>query len=66
MEFNTAPYYDDYDENKKFYRILFNPVGGRAVQARELTTNHSIKTDRKTWTPYLQRRLHGYSWTGFN
>ena len=33
--YSTNPYYDDYDETKKFYRILFRP--GRAVQARELT-----------------------------
>ena len=33
--FNVTPYYDDYDETKEFYRILFRP--GRAVQGRELT-----------------------------
>ena len=33
--FNVSPYYDDYDELKNFYRILYRP--GRAVQARELT-----------------------------
>ena len=32
---NTAPYHDDYDEKKHYYRIMFNP--GRPVQARELT-----------------------------
>ena len=31
----SSPYFDDYDETKQFYRILFRP--GRAVQARELT-----------------------------
>jgi len=35
INYNVNPYYDDYDENKQFYRILFRP--GRAVQARELT-----------------------------
>jgi hypothetical protein len=35
QNFNTAPYYDDYDETKKFYKVLFKP--GYAVQARELT-----------------------------
>lgn len=35
LDFNTEPYYDNYDESKKFYRILFKP--GYAVQARELT-----------------------------
>lgn len=33
--YNTAPYFDDFDENNKFYKILFRP--GFAVQARELT-----------------------------
>lgn len=35
-DFNIDPYYDDYDEDKKFTRVLFKP--GVAVQARELTT----------------------------
>ena len=34
-QFNTEPYYDDFDEDKKFYKILFRPA--MAVQARELT-----------------------------
>lgn len=33
--FNVAPYYDDYNEDSNFYRILFKP--SLAVQARELT-----------------------------
>ena len=33
--FNVNPYFDDYDEDKKFLRLLFKP--GYAVQARELT-----------------------------
>jgi hypothetical protein len=32
---NVPPFYDDYDEDKQYYRILFRP--GTAVQARELT-----------------------------
>lgn len=35
INYNVNPYYDNYDETKQFYRILFRP--GRAVQARELT-----------------------------
>jgi len=38
--FNAAPYYDDYDEEKKFYKILFKP--GYSVQARELTQLQTI------------------------
>lgn len=40
MNFNTSPYYDDYDEDKKFLRILFRP--GYSVQARELTQAQTI------------------------
>lgn len=39
-DFNKSPYFDDYDENKKFYRILFRP--STAVQARELTQSQTI------------------------
>lgn len=39
-DFNTSPYYDDYDQDKQFARILFRP--GRAVQARELTQLQTI------------------------
>lgn len=38
--FASEPYYDDYNENNKFYRILFRP--GYAVQARELTQLQTI------------------------
>ena len=38
--FNVNPYYDDYDEDKKFLRMLFKP--GFAVQARELTQLQTI------------------------
>ena len=38
--FNVTPYYDDYDENKNYYRILFRP--GYAVQAREVTQLQTI------------------------
>jgi len=34
-DFNVAPFYDDYDEDKQYYRMLFRPA--TAVQARELT-----------------------------
>jgi len=35
-----APYYDDYNEDKQFYRIMFRP--GFAVQGRELTQLQTI------------------------
>ena len=38
--FNVTPYYDDYDEAKNYYRILFRP--GYAVQAREVTQLQTI------------------------
>ena len=37
---NVDPYYDDFNENKNFYRLLFRP--GLAVQARELTQIQSL------------------------
>ena len=40
INFNTEPYYDDFDEDRKFYRILYRP--GFAVQARELTQMQTI------------------------
>lgn len=40
LNFNTDPYYDDFDPNKNYHRILFRP--GRAVQARELTQLQTI------------------------
>ena len=39
-DFNVSPYYDDFNESKKFHRILFRPAF--AVQARELTQSQSI------------------------
>ncbi|NBR22682.1 MAG: DUF4815 domain-containing protein [Micrococcales bacterium] len=38
--FNTSPYFDDYDEEKNFHRILFRPAV--PVQARELTQLQTI------------------------
>ena len=37
---NVSPYFDDFDSNNNFYKVLFNP--GFPVQARELTTSQSI------------------------
>lgn len=39
-DFNVNPYYDDFNEDKKFLRVLFKP--GYAVQARELTQLQTI------------------------
>jgi hypothetical protein len=40
QNFNVNPYYDDYDEDKKYLKLLFKP--GYALQARELTQIQSI------------------------
>ena len=40
LDFNIEPFFDDYSEDDKFYRILFRP--GYAVQARELTQMQTI------------------------
>mgnify|MGYP002700062919 FL=1 len=37
---NVNPYYDDFDPEKDYYRVLFKP--GFPIQARELTTLQSI------------------------
>jgi len=37
---NQSPFFDDFDENKNFHRVLFRP--GYAVQARELTQLQTI------------------------
>ena len=37
---NINPYYDDFDAENNYYRVLFKP--GFPVQARELTTSQSI------------------------
>jgi hypothetical protein len=39
-DLSVAPYYDDYEDNKNFHRILFKPRV--AVQARELTQLQTI------------------------
>ena len=39
-DFNVEPYYDDYDEEKNFHRILFRPAV--PIQARELTQLQTI------------------------
>ena len=39
-DFNSRPYFDDFDENKNFLRVLFKP--GTALQAREITQLQTI------------------------
>lgn len=36
---NIGPYYDDFDKNKNYYKVLFKP--GFPIQSRELTTLQS-------------------------
>jgi hypothetical protein len=45
-DFNTAPYFDDFDEEKKFLKVLFRP--GFSLQARELTQLQSILQNQVT------------------
>ena len=40
LNLNVSPYFDDYDVNKGYLKILFKP--GNSVQARELTQIQSI------------------------
>lgn len=46
IDFNTEPYFDDYNPEKDFYRILFRP--SYAVQARELTQIQTILQNQVT------------------
>jgi|SaaInlStandDraft_3_1057020.scaffolds.fasta_scaffold01906_3 hypothetical protein len=39
-DFNTNPYFDDFEANKNFMQVLFKP--GQAVQARELTQSQTV------------------------
>lgn len=39
-DLSIAPYYDDYDKKKNYYRILYRP--GYAVQSRELNQTQTI------------------------
>jgi hypothetical protein len=46
---NVSPYFDDFDPQKDYYKVLFKP--GYPVQARELNTLQSIaqnQTDTKS------------------
>lgn len=43
-DLNISPYYDDFDSEKNFYKVLFKP--GFPIQARELTTLQSILQDQ--------------------
>tara|TARA_Y100000992_G_scaffold302647_1_gene277931 strand:+ start:1617 stop:8993 length:7377 start_codon:yes stop_codon:yes gene_type:complete len=40
INLNASPYYDDYDSEKNFHKVLYKP--GFPVQARELTQQQSI------------------------
>lgn len=46
INFNSDPYYDDYNESKNFHSILFKP--GVAVQARELNQLQTILQNQVT------------------
>ena len=43
-DLNITPYYDDYDDAKRFHKILYR--AGRPLQARELTQSQSILQDQ--------------------
>ena len=47
-DFNTSPYYDDYDSSKGYHRVLFKP--SFAVQARELTQLQTILQNQVKYT----------------
>ena len=44
IDFNTKPYFDDFDDSKNYQKILFKP--SFAVQARELTQLQTISQNQ--------------------
>lgn len=44
IDLSRSPYFDDYDETKNFYRVLYKPAA--AVQARELNQMQTIMQDQ--------------------
>ena len=46
MDFNQSPYFDDFDENKQYHKVLFKP--GVAVQTREMNQLQSILQNQIT------------------
>jgi hypothetical protein len=46
LNLNQSPYYDDFNADNNYYRVLFKP--SYAVQARELTTSQSITQNQIT------------------
>jgi len=46
LDFNRAPYFDDFDKNNNFMKVLFRP--GRPVQGRELNQVQSILQNQVT------------------
>ena len=46
INYNNDPYWDDFNPDKNFHRILFKP--GVAVQARELTQAQTILQNQIT------------------
>lgn len=54
LNFNSAPYFDDFDPTKSFHRILFR--GGLPVQTRELTQLQTILQNQITSFANVQFR----------
>ena len=50
-DFNLSPYYDDFNESKKFHRVMFRPAF--AVQARELTQSQTIQNQVERVSDHL-------------
>ncbi len=44
IDISQGPYFDDFEEDKNFHKVLFRP--SFPVQARELTTSQSILQDQ--------------------
>ena len=61
LNFNVDPYFDDFDPNKNFHRILFKP--GFAVQARELTQSQTILQNQiERLSDHIFEKGAGHTW----
>ena len=54
LTLTLSPYYDDFNESKKFHRILFRPSVCCSGKRVNTSTNNSTRPSRKKITIYLK------------
>ena len=48
-DLNVAPYYDDFDKEDNFHRVLFRPEHRNTSKRTNTTSIHHAKPSRKIW-----------------